>query len=110
MMFLTFHGEERFRHAHDTHAEAHEEPEAAHHEHNGTPHESPWVITVPLILLAIPSVYAGWAYIEPMLFGNWFGDSIVVREPHAVVAELKGDWHGAVPFVLHGFASATFWL
>jgi len=68
------------------------------------------VITVPLILLAIPSVYAGWAHIQPMLFGNWFGDSIVVREPHAVVAELSHEWHGAVPFILHGLVSPTFWL
>jgi NADH-quinone oxidoreductase subunit L len=67
-------------------------------------------VTVPLILLAIPSIYAGWAYIEPMLFGNWFGNSIVVREPHDVLGELKGEWHGAVPFVLHGLASPTFWL
>jgi len=124
LLFLAFHGEERF-HGHaaaERHADVGEAAQA--HEHSSTagaepdphshdggpPRESPWVITVPLILLAIPSVYAGWAYIEPMLFGNWFGDSIVVREPHAVVAELKGDWHGAVPFVLHGFASATFWL
>jgi NADH-quinone oxidoreductase subunit L len=68
------------------------------------------VVTVPLILLAIPSIYAGWAYIEPMLFGNWFGDSIVVREQHAVIAEMRNEWHGVVPFVLHGFFSAPFWL
>ena len=76
----------------------------------GPPRESPWVVTVPLILLAMPSIYAGWAYIEPMLFGDWFGDSIFVREPHAVVAEMKDEWHGAVPFILHGLASAPFWL
>jgi len=124
MLFLAFHGNERFHghaaaeHAeHDdravaSHDEAHEtseEPDPHAHE-GGPPRESPWVITAPLILLAIPSVYAGWAYIEPMLFGNWFGNSIVVREPHAVVAELAHEWHGAVPFILHGFASPTFWL
>jgi NADH-quinone oxidoreductase subunit L len=119
MLFLAFHGEERFagghhaeeggEHAHDASSTAGAEPDA-HAGEGGPPRESPWVVTAPLILLAIPSVYAGWAYIEPMLFGNWFGGSIFVREPHAVLGELKGEWHGAVPFVLHGLASATFWL
>ena len=90
--------DERAAHAHDMSSTSGEEPDPHAHE-GGPPRESPWVITVPLILLAIPSVYAGWAYIEPMLFGNWFGDSIVVREPHAVVGELKAEWHGAVPFI-----------
>jgi NADH-quinone oxidoreductase subunit L len=124
MLFLAFHGEERFRHhaavehaqnderaahSHERSSASGEEPDPHAHE-GGPPRESPWVITVPLILLAIPSVYAGWAYIEPMLFGNWFGNSIVVREPHAVVGELKAEWHGAVPYIVHGFTSATFWL
>ena len=65
---------------------------------------------MPLILLALPSIYAGWMYIEPMLFGGWFGDSIFVREPHAVVAEMKDEWHGAIPFILHGFTQPPFWL
>jgi NADH-quinone oxidoreductase subunit L len=124
MLFLAFHGPERFHgHAaieqaqhddstlasHDQGHESAEEPDAHAHE-GGPPKESPWVITVPLVLLAIPSVYAGWAHIEPMLFGNWFGDSIVVREPHAAMAELAHEWHGAVPFILHGLVSPTFWL
>jgi len=123
MLFLAFHGEERFHHpasaAHDEGAghaaDAHasstsgEEPDAHGHE-GGPPRESPWVVTVPLILLALPSIYAGWAYIEPMLFGDWFGGSIFVREQHAVLGELKSEWHGAVPFILHGLATAPFWL
>ena len=124
MLFLAFHGPERFHgHAaieqaqhddstvasHDQGHESAEEPDAHAHE-GGPPKESPWVITVPLVLLAIPSVYAGWAHIEPMLFGNWFGDSIVVHEPHAAMAELAHEWHGAVPFILHGLVSPTFWL
>jgi NADH-quinone oxidoreductase subunit L len=122
MLFLAFHGEERFGAAHAHHeASAHEdsthdasssagaEPDA-HADAHGPPKESPWVITVPLILLALPSIYAGWAHIEPMLFGDWFGHSIFVREPHAVLGELKGEWHGAIPFILHGLASAPFWL
>jgi len=123
MLFLAFHGTERFHHGHaddDTHAahdaDAHDtsstagtEPDAHGHA-GGPPRESPWVVTVPLILLALPSIYAGWVYIEPMLFGGWFGDSIFVREPHAVVAELKDEWHGAIPFILHGVTQAPFWL
>ncbi len=108
MLFLAFHGEPRF----DTHDPAHAlaDPHAGHGAHAGPPRESPWVITIPLILLAIPSVYAGWVYIEPMLFGNWFGGSIVVNESHAVMGELKGEWHGVGEFILHGLASAPFWL
>ena len=126
MLFLAFHGNERFRsagdahvvhavhaehddHAHDASHAAGEEPDPHGHA-GGPPRESPWVVTLPLILLALPSIYAGWLYIEPALFGNWFGNSIVVREPHAVLAELKNEWHGAVPFILHGFTSAPFWL
>jgi NADH-quinone oxidoreductase subunit L len=123
MLFLAFHGAPRF----DTHDPGHAVPHAAAgrigehdqgheagaepaHDEHGPPKESPWVVTVPLILLAIPSVYAGWTYIEPMLFGDWFGGSIVVRERHDVLRELKGEWHGVVPFMLHGLASPTFWL
>ena len=123
MLFLAFHGNEHFHAGHAGHAahdghDAHahggssatdEEPDAHGHE-GGPPHESPWVVTIPLILLALPSIYAGWMYIEPMLFGGWFGDSIFVREPHAVVAELKDEWHGAIPFILHGFTQPPFWL
>jgi NADH-quinone oxidoreductase subunit L len=110
MMFLTFHGEERFRHAHDAHGEAHEEPDAAHHEPIGTPHESPWVVTVPLILLAIPSVYAGWAYIEPLLFEGYFKGAIVVSAAHDGLAKMAEEFHGVPAFVLHGLITPPFWL
>jgi len=126
MLFLAFHGKERFdpadgghrdahaadaqdAHAHDASHEAGDEPDG-HVPHGGPPKESPWVVTVPLILLAIPSVYAGWAYIEPMLFGTYFGGSIVVREEHAVLWELKNEWHGVAAFVEHGVMSLPFWL
>jgi NADH-quinone oxidoreductase subunit L len=123
MLFLAFHGAPRFDvsgHAqhqdakaaahHDASHEAGAEPDAHHDQSHGPPRESPWVVTVPLILLAIPSVYAGWQYIEPMLFGNYFGSSIVVHEAHDVLGELKSEWHGVGPFILHGFTSAPFWL
>jgi NADH-quinone oxidoreductase subunit L len=117
MLFLAFHGEERFghppaehvaapKHAHDEAHEAGAEPG----DHGGPPKESPWVVTVPLILLAIPSVYSGWAYVEPMLFGNFFGNSIVVAEPHPALATMREEWHGVVPFVIHGLTSLPFLL
>jgi NADH-quinone oxidoreductase subunit L len=129
MLFLAFHGAPRFDtgahdHAHaDTHGtvadpdrQAHpvahvdEEPEDDHHHASGPPKESPWVVTVPLILLAIPSFFAGFAYMEPMLFGDFFGNAIVVREPHAVMWKLKDEWHGVAAFVQHGVLSLPFWL
>ena len=67
-------------------------------------------MTVPLILLAIPSVYTGWQYIEPMLFGEHFGRAIVVRPEHDVLARLHEHFHGAFAFVLHGVTAAPFWL
>jgi NADH-quinone oxidoreductase subunit L len=68
------------------------------------------VVTVPLILLAIPSVYAGWTYIEPMLFGGYFGTSIAVLPANDVLGKLGAEWHGAVAFMLHGLRTPTFWL
>ncbi len=108
MMFMTFHGEERFR------AQADDEGHAASgHEHgerhDGTPRESPWVVTVPLVLLAIPSVYAGWAYIQPLLYGGFFGDSIVVLAPHDVLTELGKEFHGALEMVAHAPSTLPFW-
>ncbi len=109
MMFMTFHGEERFR------AHAAEEGHAAgEHEHGdshgGTPHESPWVVTVPLVFLAIPSVYAGWAYVQSLLYGGFFGDSIVALAPHDVVAKLGEEFHGALDMVMHAPSGLPFWL
>jgi NADH-quinone oxidoreductase subunit L len=122
MLFLAFHGKERFdpaggTHAHDDHAADHhdaghdagDEPDA-HGHHGGPPRESPWVVTLPLVLLAIPSVFTGWTYIEPMLFGDYFGGSIVVRPEHAVLWELKNEWHGVAAFIQHGVLSLPFWL
>jgi NADH-quinone oxidoreductase subunit L len=104
MLFLTFHGEERFRHA-DAHGEgAHD---AAH---AGDPHESPWVVTVPLVLLAIPSIYSGWAYVDKVLFGNYFGESILIAQRHTGLATMTEEWHGPWAFVVHGFGTLPFWL
>ena len=117
MLFLTFHGKERFgaagheeaEHAHDASSSAGAEP-GMHPLAEGPPKESPWVVTVPLILLAIPSIYTGWVYIEPMLFGDYYGSSIVVLERHAVLKELGGEWRGVGAFITDGLLSAPFWL
>jgi NADH-quinone oxidoreductase subunit L len=110
MMFMTFHGKERFQaHGHD-HGQSHAHSHEDQHGHAGVPQESPWVVTVPLVLLAIPSAYAGWAYIEPLLFGGFFGNSIVVIEQHDVLAKLAEEFHGAPAFILHGLTATPFWL
>jgi NADH-quinone oxidoreductase subunit L len=103
MLFMTFHGEERFRHV-----EAHGEHGAEHHAEE--PRESPWVVWVPLVLLAIPSVYSGWAYADRVLFGNFFGGSIVIAPTHAWLATMTEEWHGPWAFVTHGLATLGFWL
>jgi NADH-quinone oxidoreductase subunit L len=116
LLFMTFHGKPRFEahgggHGHEAGgARGHG---AARHDdqgHGGPPKESPWVVTVPLIALAVPSVYAGWAYIEPLLFGGFFKGAIVVAPEHDVLAKLGEEFHGAAAFVLHGLTALPFWL
>jgi NADH-quinone oxidoreductase subunit L len=110
MYFLVFHGEERFGKSHD-HAH-HDDP---HDEHHGLapgekPHESPWVITLPLVLLAVPSVIVGYFTIEPLLFGGFFNNVIFVAEQHGAMAGLNEMFHGANAMALHGFVTVPFWL
>ncbi len=96
MYFLVFHGEERFRHkpaghGHDDHAEHDAEETDDGHGHHAAhePHESPWVVTVPLVLLAIPSVLIGYLTIAPMLYGDLFRDAIIVDSArHPAMAEM----------------------
>ena len=109
MLFLAFHGAPRWDAAgHDAHGDGHDAHGDGHH--GGPPRESPWVVTVPLVLLAIPSVYSGWTYIEPMLLGDFFGTSIVVLPEHRALWEFKNEWHGLGAFVQHGVLSVPFWL
>ncbi|MGO4279566.1 NADH dehydrogenase subunit L [Cupriavidus sp. OV038] len=124
MYFLVFHGEERFgkAHAHDHH-DHHEEEEESHGDdhHHGLapgekPHESPWVVTLPLVLLAIPSVIIGAIAIEPMLFGEFFKhgvafkDVIFVGENHHAMEELREAFHGWVPMAIHSLTTPVLWL
>jgi NADH-quinone oxidoreductase subunit L len=109
MLFMTFHGPERFRDAH-THGHADEHGHGADgHAHAVEPHESPWVVTLPLIALAIPSVLIGALTVGPVLFGSYFGSSIFVLPPNNVVARVGEEFGGATQAALHGFVSAPFW-
>jgi NADH-quinone oxidoreductase subunit L len=68
------------------------------------------VVTVPLILLAIPSVVIGYYTVGPVLFGNYFGGAIGVLENHDVIGELAQEFHGPAALALHALLSAPFWL
>ncbi len=93
MFFLVFHGNERM----DEHTKEHL-------------HESPSVVTVPLVLLAIPSVILGALTIGSMLFGHYFGDAIYVAAEHNVLEEVGSHYHGPLSFVLHGFKTPALYL
>jgi NADH-quinone oxidoreductase subunit L len=67
-------------------------------------------VTLPLVLLAIPSVVIGWFTIEPLLFGGFFGDAIQVAPEHDVLERVREEFHGSAAFVLHGFTSPVIWL
>ncbi len=113
MYFLVFHGKENFRHKpfpgehdhHDDHAGDHH----AHEPH--VPHESPWVVTLPLVLLAIPSVVIGYLTIQPMLYGDFFKDAIFFDlTKHHAMKEMTEAFHGAWAMTLHGLSTLPFWL
>src|ERR1700704_104263 len=104
MLFLTFHGPERFRAAAGAHA-----PHDDEHGHGGAPHESPAVVTLPLIALAIPSILIGALTVDPVLFGGYFGHSILVLTGNDVVGRLGADFGGPVQFALRGLAAPPFW-
>jgi len=114
MYFLVFHGKERFRNAHAGHDQEGGKDDDAHGHHHGghsAPHESPWVVTLPLILLAIPSLAIGYLVIEPMLFGGWFGHAISVNaQAHPAMQELAHEFHGAFAMALHALQTLPFWL
>ena len=137
MYFLVFHGEERFGKPHSAHHDAHashsDHDEAhsmsedghaddhgahddhGHDDHHGLapgqkPHETPWVVTLPLVLLAIPSVLIGYLTIKTMLFGDFFKGVITVGESHHAMEELAHEFHGAAEMGLHAFTSLPFGL
>ncbi len=111
MYFLVFHGKERYDQNPDAHHDEHHDDHHHGHDDHGKPHESPWVVTAPLILLAIPSVVIGFITIQPMLFGDFLKDAIVVNaDKHPAMAALGQMFHGAAQMALHGLMTAPFWL
>jgi NADH-quinone oxidoreductase subunit L len=93
MYYLVFHGKPRM----DEHTRSHL-------------HETPWVVTVPLLALAVPSVAIGWMTIEPLLVNNWLGDAIYVKPEHDSLHHLAEHWHGQSAFIAHGMTALPFWL
>jgi NADH-quinone oxidoreductase subunit L len=133
MYFLVFHGKERFGQAHahdhahhapaaaahdDHHAhdsDAHHEEEEDDHAHHGLepgqkPHESPFVVWFPLVMLAIPSVIIGFLTIGPMLFGDFFKGVIFVGENHKAMEILGEEYHGPMAMAIHSLTSVPLWL
>jgi NADH-quinone oxidoreductase subunit L len=129
MYFLVFHGEERFgKSAHDEHHDHHgdhDEEEVAHDHHHGLapgqkPHETPWVVTLPLVLLAIPSLLIGYIAIGPMVFGDFFKMTIpgtgnipvilIDASAHPAMAHLSEHFHGAAAMGIHALTSLPFGL
>ena len=116
MYFLVFHGKERFGHAQAAHGGDHSDEEPSEDHHHGLapgqkPHESPLVVTLPLIALAIPSVLIGFFAIEPMLFNDYFKGVIFINhEAHPAFEELAHEFHGAVSMGIHSLSSLPFWL
>jgi len=140
MYFLVFHGKERFgqahAHGHDAHHDAHHAPAAAHgahddhhghdsdahheeeeddHGHHGLepgqkPHESPFVVWFPLVMLAIPSVLIGYLAIGPMLHGDFFKNVIFVGENHKAMEILNEEFHGALAMAIHSLTTLPLWL
>ena len=132
LVFYAFHGKERFadphdpdvkaadaeaaaaashdEHKHDEHKHVdHSHDDHGHAGHAHPPHESPWVVTLPLVMLAIPSVCAGW-FIGTFLFGNYFGSSITVNPAHPAMAMLAQEFHGVVAMMTHAAGTLPFWL
>ena len=115
MYFLVFHGKERFGQVHDNHGhDAHDDHHDDHHHGlapGQKPHESPWVVTLPLILLAIPSVIVGYLTIGPMLFGDFFGNAIFVDVgKHVAMKELADAFHGPVAMAAHALHTSVLYL
>ena len=125
LLYMTFFGEARWKHAdarHDAgHAhDDHGHDDHGHDDHGHEPHESPWVVTLPLVLLAIPSAVIGFLTVGPMLFGTdmlghakqlpFFLGAIDVPQARDVIGKLAEEFHGPVEFALHGFKAPAFWL
>jgi NADH-quinone oxidoreductase subunit L len=112
MYFLVFHGPERFGHAHHGHDDHHGDDH-----HHGLapgekPHETPWVVWLPLAALAVPSLVVGGLTLVPMLQGDFLKDAITINgELHKGMAQvLPHVEHGALAMGAHAFVTLPFWL
>ncbi len=112
LVFMTFHGSERFHTAADHHEShgGHDAHDDHGHGHSGPPEEAFWSIKLPLIVLAVPSLLIGAFTITPVLFGGYFGDAIFVRPEHDTVGHVGESFHGIVGFMLHALTGPVFWL
>jgi NADH-quinone oxidoreductase subunit L len=125
MYFLVFHGNERFDQNPDAHHDVHHDDkhddshaaldahashdDHSHHDASHKPHESPWVVTLPLVLLAIPSVLIGYFTIKPMLYGGFFKDAIFINaEKHKALEVMGEEFHGAWAMAVHALTTMPF--
>ena len=110
LYFLVFHGKERYDQNPDAHHDDHGHGDHGHG-HDNKPHESPWVVTVPLVLLAIPSVVIGFMTIQPMLFGDFFKDAIFINATaHPAMATFAEEFHGALAMAVHSLYTLPLYL
>ncbi len=125
MYFMVFHGEERFRHpqdfgnGHGAESAAHGHDEHGHDDHghhSHEPHETPWVVWVPLVLLAIPSIVIGAIAVGPMLYGDFyqhgvaFEKVIYIADNHPALREMAEEFHGWLAMGLHSVSGLPVWL
>ena len=109
LYFLVFHGKERYDQNPDAHHDDHHDDHG--HHGDGKPHESPWVVTLPLVLLAIPSVVIGYFTIQPMLFGDFLKDAITVNSAaHPAMAKFAEMFHGPLAMASHALSTAPLYL
>jgi len=110
LYFLVFHGKERYDQNPDAHHDDHHHDDHGHHG-DGKPHESPWVVTVPLLLLAIPSVVIGYLTIQPMLFGNFLKDAITINAAaHPAMTKFAEIFHGPLSMAAHALSTPPLYL
>ncbi|TNF51626.1 MAG: NADH-quinone oxidoreductase subunit L, partial [Burkholderiales bacterium] len=110
LYFLVFHGKERYDQNPDAHHDDHHHDDHGHHDDH-QPHESPWVVTVPLLLLAVPSVVIGYLTIQPMLFGEFLADAVFINtEAHPAMAKFAEVFHGPLAMVSHAFFTPPLYL
>jgi NADH-quinone oxidoreductase subunit L len=115
LIFMTFHGPERFSLTSHDHASSADHDHDHDHDHHqgraaGRPQESPAVVTVPLVLLAIPSLLIGWFTIGPILLGGYFGSALFTLEAHDVLGELAREWQGPAAFIAQAFTGLPVYL